>query len=108
MANNTAVDGKWFRLLAATEKISLVEGILVSGEFLAGEGLGDRETGGNTSIQQTGRLEFVDTGQVANRFQPEVRQEGLRRAVGDGAPWRLPPSAHPQPAALEKNVESSA
>jgi hypothetical protein len=45
--------------------------------------LGNGEIAGHPRIEKAGALQFVDAGEISRRVETEMRQECLRRAVGD-------------------------
>src|SRR5262245_12563394 len=51
-------------------------------------------------VEQARTLELVEPGQVADRIQPEMREERFRRAIGHRTPRRLASAARLDPAGL--------
>src|ERR1700736_5084238 len=55
------------------------------------------ETGRQLPVHQPGAAQFLEARQVADRFQPEMRQESLGGPEGDRPARRLAPAARADP-----------
>src|SRR5579859_3715613 len=63
------------------------------------------ETGRQARVQQACALQLIEARKVAEHFQAELRQERLGGPKRQRPARRLPPSARPDPAGLEQDIE---
>ena len=70
-------------------EVARLERILVVAQRSVVRGQRDREAGRQAAIEQAGALELIETGQIADRLQTEMRQECLGGAEGERTARRL-------------------
>src|SRR5262249_32513025 len=63
-----------------------------------------RELGRQAAVEQARALQLVEPRQVADRIEPEMRQERFGRAIGQRTAWRLAAAARPDPPGLQQDV----